>query len=262
MNHHFSELQEVNFSRGRHACIVKRFLIFLTVFTLSLFSVSARAEMILLDDFNRSDSTDLGPLWTDQHWSTNRSVRIYANALTGDYDKGDLITYNGVTSNIVSVDVSIGAEGGTQAAGITMRYLDNGNNLYVKVQDNGGTSKFNRLFFYYFYHGIENDHIQGSVTPYYFDLPPFVSAGMTLSVSGNVANVELDTNFDGVTDMSYSYTGVPTDLGTGIGLINYGYARLDNFISNQGTPIPEPSTILLLGAGLMGVGLLRRRFKK
>ena len=28
------------------------------------------------------------------------------------------------------------------------------------------------------------------------------------------------------------------------------------------TSVPEPSTILLLGAGLAGVGILRRRFKK
>jgi hypothetical protein len=31
---------------------------------------------------------------------------------------------------------------------------------------------------------------------------------------------------------------------------------------NNALPIPEPSTILLFGAGLAGVGLLRRRFKK
>lgn len=43
--------------------------------------------------------------------------------------------------------------------------------------------------------------------------------------------------------------------------INYTDPMTDYAFSNVGT-VPEPSTFLLVGAGLMGVGLIRRKFKK
>lgn len=51
---------------------------------------------------------------------------------------------------------------------------------------------------------------------------------------------------------------------------NAGYSSFSNFDytfrtyydDNQQTPVPEPSTFLLLGAGLAGIGYIRRRTRK
>jgi hypothetical protein len=55
--------------------------------------------------------------------------------------------------------------------------------------------------------------------------------------------------------------GVPYNL---TGFLSLDFQRLGytaTFVSDA-DPVPEPSTFLLLGAGLAGVGLMRRRFKK
>ncbi len=53
----------------------------------------------------------------------------------------------------------------------------------------------------------------------------------------------------GLADTGYIYDGTGGDIGI-------------TSITFEAATIPEPSTILLLGAGLVGVGLLRTRFKK
>ncbi|MBE9528916.1 MAG: PEP-CTERM sorting domain-containing protein [Proteobacteria bacterium] len=48
------------------------------------------------------------------------------------------------------------------------------------------------------------------------------------------------------------------------GLITLIYPQLDmtTSIDIDVTSVPEPSTLLLLGSGLIGLGLIKRRFKR
>jgi PEP-CTERM motif len=76
----------------------------------------------------------------------------------------------------------------------------------------------------------------------------FLSDGVT--AGDGIVRMWLDNNFDGIT--SFTLTSQ-----------NAYCIGLDNFyIDEAPPPIPEPSTILLLGFGLAGVGVvLRKRFK-
>ncbi len=52
-----------------------------------------------------------------------------------------------------------------------------------------------------------------------------------------------------------------SDLGNNV-VFQYGTALTDPNFPNDPTSVPEPSVLLLLGAGLIGLGAFRRRFKK
>ena len=68
----------------------------------------------------------------------------------------------------------------------------------------------------------------------------------------------IDLYYDGALLLSDSFSG---NLGS-IGLMTIdGHAHFDDF-SVTGTPAPEPSSIILVGAGLMGMTVFRKRHTK
>jgi hypothetical protein len=206
---------------------------------------------IILDDFNRSDSTNMGLNWTEQ----TGDFSISSNRATGtDYS---LMTFIGATSNSVTVDAF--PTGTLSYVAIVLGYASLNYNLFLKVQNQGGGTEFNTAAFYLGNNGSDNG--AWSQAGFFSLSSPFASARMTATLSGTTVTLDFDTNFDGVAEQSYSRGSVPLGLGSGIGLGAYGYATMDNF-SIPGQAIPEPGTAALLGSALVALAAaLRRRLR-
>ncbi len=208
----------------------------------------ALARAGVIDDFNRPDAPTLGPNWTIQY-ANAEIVDGMARALDGAPNAA-LATFNGATANNAFVDVyHTGSD--TSYLALVLGYADESNNYFIKVQENGGGDSFGYAAFYYGNNGGGN----------FFTLEsPFSSGRITAFMSGTLATLWIDSNFDGTADQTYTYDyGVSTG-GEGIGLGFYGTGQADNFGTGEFVAaIPEPGTLALLACGLGLIGLRARR---
>ena len=218
--------------------------LFLVISALS-FATIGQAAMVVLDNFNRSDGP-LGGNWTVQTGTFN----IVNNAVQGGFNA--LATYNGITSNVVEIDVEATSTGGQYEA-LVIGYAALDNNLFIKVQNNGGsgTAVFDRGACYIGNNGTTNPFGLG-----FFTLTqPFTTAHMQAEYNpgANTVTITLSNIDGGAGTQQYVCTGAPATGGTGIG-IGSGVSsngKLDNFAIPSG----PPSTLNMIVKGVSNNGI-------
>jgi hypothetical protein len=174
---------------------------------------------VLLDNFNRADSANLGPDWALQA----NAIGISSNAATNAAANTALATYNPRTASEVCIDVTASGPA-VQYAGIVLRHADLNNSIFIKVQDNDANGAFETAFFY-----RGNNGAGGTLRPL-ANIAPFFSGRIHVSTKGTTARLDIDTDFDNQPEQSFPVTGITTaGLGTLVGIADYGGAKIDNF---------------------------------
>jgi hypothetical protein len=188
------------------------------------------------DDFNRPDGTNMGPNWTEQvgDWRIeNQQARSAATATN------ELMTFNDFHSTQPTVQADVYYLGSARVvyAALVSRYLNSGQNLFIKVQDNNGNGDFERVFFYQGNNGGAWPGMTGG--NYFVDVTPFTSARIWTVVSGTDITLNVDRDMNGIAEDTLTRGNIPAG-GDMIGLGGYGNATFDNF------GIPEPLTLTSL----------------
>jgi hypothetical protein len=223
-------------------------------------SLGAGAQVLFSDDFNRPDSSNLGPSWTQVAGS---SIGISGNAAIATTHDFPLAIVNGISVGyqdaVLTVDALHPAAGSLDYVALVYGYKDNDHCLFVKVQQQGA-NQYNWAAFYY-----GNNNLAGGD---FFSLStPFDSARIgTWALDADKIRLGIDTDFDGVWDQTYDYVGVSSlTLGTGVGLGMYSSNSVlaDNFVVSGKSAghgdVPEPSTVVFAVGAVLGGVLLRRR---
>jgi hypothetical protein len=223
------------------------------VFLMGIFAlgISSPTFADFFDDFNRPDSSDLGPDWAEQ----NGDFRVESGRARSSLGFGgeDLMTVNGFSSSnpVLSMDVAYDGAPRVSYAALVSLYSDLNNNIFVKVQDNDSTGDFERVFFYYGNNSIVGwPGMTGGGT---LDIvAPFQQARIESSIVGDTVTLTIDRDFNGTPETILSRGGIPAvGLGTGVGVGGFDNASLDNFLA-----VPEPASVMLTGLGLLMGALL------
>lgn len=132
---------------------------------------------------------------------------------------------------------------------------------------------------------VTNDTLSSSIEEFtiYFDYDFYQNLNVTSSVSGwdiIVGEPYVALSWDGFYDalgspgishgskmsgfsVSFAWLGTGTPGSQSFDIVNpLDYTTLDSGQTIPAAPVPEPSTLLLTGAGLAGVGFIGRRIKR
>jgi len=199
-------------------------------------------------------------------------LAAYAGAVPYSFDR---ITDNGNADVGAQLSVDVTASGagvlftfyniGSIASSITDIYFDDGTLLALSaITDSGDGVAFTDP--------ADPSNLPGGNLA----SPPFVTTEDFSADSSPPASKNGVNNYKGTGDKEwvaifFTLQGGQTFADT-LAALNDGSLRIGLHVQAIGTtggsdsyvnnPVPEPSTFLLLGAGLVGVGLLRRKFKK
>ena len=238
--------------------------------TLGFMLSATQARGVVIDDFNRPDSTNLGADWSEPFGD----VQIVGNAVTGVDLFNDGILHTSFMSGSPDITLQVSMSGTAQniAAGysaliVRAAALDadfsNGDGVFVKVQDNDADGEFDRVFFNTGPDGVALNTI-GATS---IGVTPFTDATIRLTNLANQFTFGIDRGSDGSYEDSITrpasasfLAGLGNRVGFGMGGDN---VTVDNFAEFSSTPptnpIPEPATAGLLGLAAMGLLARRRR---
>ncbi len=184
------------------------------------------------DDFNRANGP-MGGNWTDQV-----GVQMIAgNMGQGLVGQGNAYMLHNTAADfysnaVVSFDL-IGATGLNYVAMITG--TNGPDQLYTKIQSNSG-GLFDYIGFYTGFNGASYGTGFTAITP--------ITGGritMYVTNAGDTMNVDIDEDFDGFVDYTYSSSGINgmgLALGSGAGIGTYGVGTYDNWDFNAGCGSP------------------------
>lgn len=185
------------------------------------------------DDFNRPNSTAMGPDWTEivgdievsnnmGHGVTSGSLMTHVSA-NAPYDTSlQRVYFESQTPAVIYVASVMGLASSTD-------------NIFLKVQDNNSDGLFDRVFFY----RGNNGGSWGAPT-YYFDLAVPTSSGTMTTYftgAGDVAVIEIDNDTSGTVEV-FQASGIVAAglaLGNGFGIGTYGSAWFDDYEVNPST---------------------------
>jgi hypothetical protein len=197
------------------------------------------------DSFDRPDSSDMGPNWTE----FTGELIIEAMWARGDLDWGfSYMLHNSASIPhelaVMSLDLlPLPADGppGAHVGLICGAEPQHMFWIYVKIQDNDGDGQYDRLFFYN--HG--NSMPWGVFTIEMYT--PIDAAHVTIYFSddGDTLFVELDSDFDGVVDQAYQTSGAVAAYanGTAFGVAAFARGIFDNWkVCGRDPSPPVPAT--------------------